>query len=198
MATAARTTAASRGRRRLPPAERRTQLLGAAAGAFAAEGYAETPVAVIAAAAGVTPRIVYQHFPSKAALYAAVLERVAGRLAAVFAVPTGRYGVDAAVLLREARADPEGFRVLWRHAARERQFQSVPDDCRARAVACARAGLAAFTPPEALDWAAPAVVGYLLESVLTWIEHGHSPDDDRFVRATNAALAAGVRAWAAD
>jgi AcrR family transcriptional regulator len=187
-----------RARRRLSPSARRAQVLDAAARAFASAGYAGTSITAVAHAAEVTPRILYRHFASKAELYEAMLERVAARLTVAFAAPTGRYGVDVAELLHTARADTDGFRVLWRHAAREPEFRAVADRCRAAAVACARAGLAAWTPHDALDWAAPAVVGYELEAILTWIEFGHPADDARFVRATRASLAAGVRAWAAD
>lgn len=182
-------------RRRLAPEARRAQLLDAAARAFVAEGYTGTSMARISNVAGVTPRIVYKHFPSKAVLYRAVLTRTADRLAEVFARPVGRYGVATEVLLAAGRADTDGFQVLWRHAVHEREFLDVVDGVRARAVACARAGLESWTPASALDWAARAVVGYQLESVLTWLEYGQAEYDDRFVRATNAALSAGVRAW---
>ena len=185
-------------RRRLAPEARRAQILDAAARAFVAEGYTGTSMATISAVAGVTPRIVYKHYSSKAVLYRAVLTRTAERLGDVFARPVGRYGVATAVLLAAGRADTDGFRVLWRHAVHEREFHDVVADVRARAVACARAGLESWTPDDALDWAARAVVSYQLESVLNWLEYGQSEHDDRFVRATNAALSAGVRAWSAD
>jgi hypothetical protein len=51
-------------------------------------------------------------------------------------------------------------------------------------------------PREHLEWAAHAVVGYLVEAVLNWLEFGDPARDDRFVAATNQALRAGVRAWA--
>ena len=89
-------------------------------------------------------------------------------------------------------------RRVFQEALEQAEFRTVADDCRAAAVACARAGLADWTPRDALDWAAPAVVGYELEAVLTWLEFGRPADDARFVRATRASLAAGVRAWAAD
>ena len=186
-------------RRRLAPEARRAQLLDAAARAFVAEGYLGTSMATISEVAGVTPRIVYKHFPSKAVLYRAVLTRTADRLTTgVFARPVGRYGVATAVLLAAGRADTDGFRVLWRHAVHEREFLDVVEGVRGSAVACARAGLESWTPGDALDWAARAVVGYQLESVLTWLEYGQVEHDDRFVRATDAALSAGVRAWSAD
>ena len=185
-------------RRRLAPDERRAQIVDAAALAFVSEGYAGTSVAAVARSAGVTPRIVYRHFTSKDAVYRAVLDRVIERLDVVFDQPTGRYGLDPAPLLEAGRADSVGFRILWRHAAREREFQAVEQACRDQAVECARAGLASWTPAAALDWAARAVVGYELEAVLTWLEFGEPAEDARFVRATRAALASGVAAWASD
>lgn len=185
-------------RTRLPATARRTQLVEAGTRAFADAGYGATSIAAIAASAGVTPRIVYQHFPSKSALYGAVLDRVAHNLDRVFAVPNGRYGIDIEALLAVARADRDGFRVLWRHAAREPQFHEVAAECRRHAVACARAGLSSWTPPDAIEWSAHAVVGYLLEAVLTWIDFGRPAADARFVRATRASLSAGVRAWASE
>lgn len=185
-------------KRRLAPDERRAQIIDAAALAFVAEGYTGTSVAAVARCAGVTPRIVYRHFASKDAVYRAVLEGVTERLDVVFAQPTGRYGLDLASLLQAGRIDPVGFRILWRHAAREREFWAVEQACRDQAVECARAGLVSWTPPAALDWAARAVVGYELEAVLNWLEFGEPAEDARFVRATQAALASGVAAWASD
>ena len=188
----------STSRRRLAPVERRAQILDAAAGVFAAGGYSSTSIASVAAAAGVTPRILYRHFASKDALYRAVLEHSLTRLTAVFATPVGRYGVDPALLLEAGRADREGFRALWRHAVHEEPYRALAERCRADAVECARRGLAPWTPSDAVDWAARAVVGYELEAVLNWLDFGRPADDERFVRATRASLAAGVRAWSAD
>jgi AcrR family transcriptional regulator len=154
-----------------------------------------TSVVSIAASADVSVRIVYRHFRSKEALYRAVIERSAALLAPVFDQPVGPYGLDTRTLLAAGRADIAGFRVLWRHTVREREFADVADRLRARAVACARAGLESWTPPAALDWAAAAVVGYQVEAVVTWLEHGRPEEDARFVKATRAALRAGVRAW---
>ena len=185
-------------RRRLGPAARRAQVLAAATVVFADRGFTSTSIAAVAGAAGVTPRILYRHFASKDALYRAVLDRSLARLVGVFAVPAGRYGVDPALLLEAGRADADGFRVLWRHAVHEEPYRDVAERCRADAVGCARRGLATWTPPDALDWAARAVVGYELEAVLNWLDFGRAADDARFARATRAALAAGVRAWSAD
>jgi AcrR family transcriptional regulator len=62
-------------RRRLPKAERRRLIEEAASRLFAEHGYAETRLDDIAAAAGVTKQLLYQHFPSKKALHLALLAK---------------------------------------------------------------------------------------------------------------------------
>jgi AcrR family transcriptional regulator len=54
---------------RLPAAERRRQLLEVALSKFSKRGFHETSMNDLAAAAGVTKPVLYQHFPSKNALY---------------------------------------------------------------------------------------------------------------------------------
>ncbi len=65
---------------RLPAAERRKQLLGVARRVFARHGYRGASMESIAEAAGVTKPVLYQHFSSKHALYASLLESDIGEL----------------------------------------------------------------------------------------------------------------------
>lgn len=78
-------------RRRLPRAERRLVIEDAAAELFADQGYAGTRLEDIAAAAGVTKQLLYQHFRSKDELYLSLLARyrdeILGRLAAGMSRP---------------------------------------------------------------------------------------------------------------
>jgi AcrR family transcriptional regulator len=69
-------------RRRLPAAERREMILDAAAGIFARAGYRATKVSDVAALVGVTEPVIFQNFGSKAALFAAVVERAAAQVRA--------------------------------------------------------------------------------------------------------------------
>jgi AcrR family transcriptional regulator len=69
---------------RLPAAERRAQLLEVACRMFAADGYTGASMEAIAEAAGVTKPVLYQHFPSKHALYADLLAIELGRLETAF------------------------------------------------------------------------------------------------------------------
>lgn len=72
---------------RLPASDRRRQLLEAALDLFAQKGFNGTTTKEIAAAAGVTEAIIFRHFPSKQALYSAVLDakHESGEIAAVVA-----------------------------------------------------------------------------------------------------------------
>jgi AcrR family transcriptional regulator len=67
--------AAKTPRRRLPKAERRRVIEGAASALFAERGYAGTRLEDIAAAAGVTKQLLYQHFSSKKELHMALLAK---------------------------------------------------------------------------------------------------------------------------
>src|SRR5919201_486146 len=67
---------------RLPAEQRRRQLLAVACDVFAAGGFHATAMDDIAAAAGVTKPVLYQHFPSKRALYLELLEDVGRQLIA--------------------------------------------------------------------------------------------------------------------
>ena len=64
-------------RTRLPAAERRETILRAAAEVFAQAGYRAGKVSDVAALVGVTEPVIFQNFGSKAALFAAVVERAA-------------------------------------------------------------------------------------------------------------------------
>ncbi|MGO1569145.1 MAG: TetR/AcrR family transcriptional regulator [Brachybacterium sp.] len=62
---------------RMPRAQRRTQLLELATRVFTDKGFQSTSMDDIAAAAGVTKPVLYQHFDSKESLYVEVLDIIA-------------------------------------------------------------------------------------------------------------------------
>jgi AcrR family transcriptional regulator len=66
----------SSARRRLSAEDRRATILDAAIRSFAAAGFDGTSMDAVAAKAGVTKPVIYDHFPSKAALFMSVLEAV--------------------------------------------------------------------------------------------------------------------------
>jgi AcrR family transcriptional regulator len=67
-------------RTRLPAAERRETILHAATEVFAQAGYRAARVSDVANRVGVTEPVIFQNFGSKAALFAAVLERAAAEI----------------------------------------------------------------------------------------------------------------------
>ncbi|MFI5976284.1 TetR/AcrR family transcriptional regulator [Streptomyces sp. NPDC051452] len=69
-------------RRRLSPADRRAQLLTVGARLFAAHPYADVLMDEVAEQAGVSRALLYRHFPSKHALFAAVYQQAADQLLA--------------------------------------------------------------------------------------------------------------------
>jgi AcrR family transcriptional regulator len=182
----------------LPRADRAASILRGAATAFARAGFAATSMEDVAAASGITKLIVYRHFESKEELYRAVLTRVSDRLAENFAgaLESERPGgVGARSLLATAREDPDGFVLLWRHAAREPQFADYAAAQRAQAVAVARS-LRGPDGDEVFErWAAEAIVSWLVESVLAWLEVGDPARDEEFLTRVADGLRAMRVAW---
>jgi TetR/AcrR family transcriptional regulator len=67
-------------RKRLTAAERKPQILRSAIRAMARSNYRTTSIAEIAAEAGITEPAVYRYFPTKKALFIAILEDVGSRV----------------------------------------------------------------------------------------------------------------------
>ncbi|MEV7615427.1 TetR/AcrR family transcriptional regulator [Streptomyces sp. NPDC089799] len=81
-------------RRRLTPADRRAQLLAVGARLFAAAPYDDVLMEDVAARAGVSRALLYKHFPSKHALFAAVYGQAADRLLEATRLDPGATLVD--------------------------------------------------------------------------------------------------------
>ncbi len=175
--------------------ERQASILRAAASVFAHAGYAATSMDDVAVAAGVTRLIVYRNFESKEGLYRSVLERVSVRLRDEFIAGLERLeqGFVVRSLLTVAREDPDGFRLLWVHAAREPQFADYAREYRAGAVGAADELIGrAIADRVFRRWATNALVGMLVESVLAWLDEGDPRRDDEFVAVATAGLRAMV------
>lgn len=98
-------------RTRLPAAERRETILRAATEVFAQTGYRTAKVSDVAARTGVTEPVIFQNFGSKAALFAAVLERAAGEIRAALDDLAGGHGPASGMLahiLSQPLAGPPG------------------------------------------------------------------------------------------
>lgn len=164
--------------RRMRRAERREQILDAATRAFSRSGYAATSLDDVTGEAGITRVLLYRHFESKQALYRAILVRACTRLAET--VGTDHFDAGSIpALLRAASADPDGFRLLFRHAAREPDFRDLTDTVTASSADTARRNLAARLPKGPwLDWAARVVPAFTIEAVIAWLDAGQ-PDPDQ-------------------
>jgi AcrR family transcriptional regulator len=184
--------------RRLPRLERQASIVRAAARAFARAGFDGTSMDDVATEAGVTRLIVYRNFDSKNDLYRAVLEHTTGRLAAAFEHhrAAGRnFAVRA--LLEVARADPDGVRLLWLHAAHEPEFADHAAAFRAGVIAYARELLdPLIDDPRWRPWAARVVVDHLYDAVLTWLEVGAANRDEEFIALVSSGMRAMLNAWA--
>ena len=99
---------------RLPADERRQQLLAVARELFARTGFHDTSMDDIAEAAGVTKPVLYQHFPSKRALYVELLEDTGRRL-----LDRARRGDRAAPTSGRERVEA-GFRAYFQFAVGDR------------------------------------------------------------------------------
>jgi AcrR family transcriptional regulator len=179
--------------RRLRRAERREQLLAAATQAFARGGFAATSLDDIAEAAGISRVLLYRHIESKPDLYRTVLDRAVRRLAA--AVGTRDF-TDASIdaLLGAAAEDPDGFRLLFHHAAREPEFRQQMDRFRRGMVAVARRELAKVIPDRAwVQWAAQLAPVVAVEAVIAWLDAGQ-PNPDQAPDRIRHALAGVITA----
>jgi len=106
--------------RRLPADERRAQILREAARLFGSHGFNGTTTRDVATAVGITEAALYRYFPSKEAMYAAILdERMAASDLLEPALAAAAAGDDRAVftqlalaLLRSVDADPSILRLI--------------------------------------------------------------------------------------
>jgi AcrR family transcriptional regulator len=76
----------------MPADQRRQQLFEVARERFAHQGFHATSMDEIAEAAGVTKPVLYQHFPSKRALYVELLEETGRQLLSTLAEATAQAG----------------------------------------------------------------------------------------------------------
>jgi AcrR family transcriptional regulator len=167
--------------RRLPRAQRREQILEAATRAFARGGFAKTGLDAIAAEAGVTPVILYRHFASKADLYREVIESGHARLRAA----TGGQEFDDASIpafIRAAAADPDAFRLLYRHAAREAEFRDVIDTLVEGSAEITGRYLADIADERWRGWAARLLPTMTIDAVIAWLDAGQPDPDEAATR----------------
>ena len=108
---------------RMTGAERREQLISVARGLFAERGFEGTSVEEIAAQAGVSKPVVYEHFGGKEGLYAVVVDRevrtLLGGIGGSLTSGTERELIEQATLalLDYIESHTDGFRILARDSS---------------------------------------------------------------------------------
>jgi AcrR family transcriptional regulator len=176
-------------RRLLRRDERRAQLVGAAARAFLAGGFAASSLDDVAAEAGVTRMIIYRHFDSKSDLYRAVLLDTRQRIEARIGAPE-QFGPRALYnLVLAAQENPDGFRLLYRHARREPEFASYVDELNAAARDTADHWLREIiADPARRAWIASLLPALTFDAIVTWLDTGQPVGPGEVAAAVNAAM----------
>lgn len=186
-------------RSRLPRAERRAQLIRAAATAFLARGFDGTSMDDVAQQAGVSRLIVYRNFDSKSALYRGVLDSVLLDLAAQFAdvdIATVRDRGAVQMMLPVARRHPDAFRLLWRRATHEPDFADRAELFREQVVFYAHAILRDYLADgPLLEWAARTAGTHLVDGICHWLDLGEPAQDEEFAGLLMAGIRALAEAW---
>jgi len=160
--------------------QRREQLIQVARNLFAEHGVEATSVEEIAASAGVSKPIVYEHFGSKDGLYAVVVDREVQRLETAInqalSTPGARYREiierGALALLDYIDECPEGFRIISRDSSSTTgSFASILSDITMSAEDLLRPGLEkrGFDPKLAGPFG-QALVGLVAMAGQTWLE----------------------------
>jgi AcrR family transcriptional regulator len=133
----------------------------------------------IAAAAGVSRLLLYRDFAGKRELFLAVLERTRRRLDEL--VPREASNDALRALVRAARADPDGFLLLNRHAPQEPEFEEIAAEWADASVREAEEQLRPIEPdPVMRRWAAQTVVATTNVAIMAWLEYGDPERDDEF------------------
>jgi AcrR family transcriptional regulator len=120
----------------------RERILESAMAAFAQRGYEGASMAPIAARAGVTKSVIYDHFASKAELHKALVEHHARKLQeAVARAVEAKAGADSRARLRAGvdayfrfvEANPEAWALLLRDPPSDPQLREFHSDLQRRA-----------------------------------------------------------------
>jgi len=186
----------SSSRKLMPRGQRRAQLIRAAATAFAQEGYAATGLEDVALQAGVTRAIIYRHFASKHELYLAVLDDTQDRLRSHVGSPDTYTADTVEKLVAAACENPDGFRLLFRHAQHEPEFAEAIAERSRLAARITETYLREARPDQRQRrWLAELIPKLAIELTLSWLEADRPTSEAQLVaaiRAVTQALSAGT------
>ena len=188
-------------RERLSAEKRRELIEASASEVFAERGYRDGSVAEIARRAGVSPPIVYDHFPSKAGLYRHLLERHFADLRQVWRdnlpgpEPAGeRIGRAVDAWFAYAEEHPFAGRLLFRESIADPEVRAIHEEVAGASREEVMPLLAAEPGAERLTGAAATgmeMVWVVLRGVLQglaiwWADHPEVPREQVVATAMNA------------
>jgi AcrR family transcriptional regulator len=155
--------------------ERRKAIIQGAAHAFVEHGYEATGLDEIAREAGVSRVLLYRHFDSKKALYRAILEDFRSQLPLPApgsnAVQSGAERLNG--LIHAAQADPDGFRLTFRHAPREPEFRSYFEEVQALRFSYLEHNMQELIPnKQQRNFVTTLLRDIVTDTLLTWIDAG--------------------------
>ncbi len=207
------------GRRRLTADERRGLIEAAACDLFAARGFRGASIEEIARSSGVTPPVVYDHFPSKLDLYRSLLETHFAELRAVWGEefpgddpPATRAARSLDAWFAYVEANPAASRLLFRQPAGDSKAEAVHAEVSAGSRAAVMKlfaaepgaeGLTGSLAEEGLEMAWVVLRGVLQGLALWWVEHPEVPRERVVATAMNSLWigferAAAGEAWSPD
>jgi len=173
-------------KKRLPASERRELILAAAKKLFSASGYAATSIDDIAAAAGVTKPVVYDHFSSKQSLYFALMRRLrdellgaaAASLSSAAATPRDRFHRAIETFFQQVKRDPAIVSVLFVQSRTEPDLSREWGRLQAEAMANLKPLARAL---------APGLHPWQLDVAVSFLHHGLNASAEAWPRSASPA-----------
>ncbi len=176
-------------RRRMTAAERRDQLIDVARVAFAEKGFDGTSIEEIAARAGVSKPVIYEHFGGKEGLYAVVVDREVSTLLHALRAAIGDPTAGSRRLLERGtlalldyiESCPEGFQIIMRDSSESggSGFASILNDVimRVEGVLIPRFESRGFDP-KAVSLIAQALTGLVAMTGQWWLDNPEFTKDE--------------------
>ncbi len=195
-----RLSASTPPRRRLSAPERRARIEAAATTLIGQRGYGVASIDAIAAAAGITAPVLYEHFPSKPALYEAVLQSHFANLRAIWRTRIGDRLAASSVAdsvdawFSYVEENPDAARLLFREpapgeaAAIHRAVSAESRELVLGVLTATLEGRRLASTPENLEMTWVVLRGVLQGLALWWVDHP-PVSRDRVVAVAMSALA---------
>jgi AcrR family transcriptional regulator len=179
-------------RRRLSAEERRESILDAANNVFGERGFENVRIDDVAAAAGISKALIYEHFESKQELYGELMNRAAIDLLGVLVEAASAPGMEGALRMENAAA--AGFRWVQEHPHAFHMFvRDVTDpeiseaqDALRRGAVTAMADVMEMEPPDTragmarrqTEQIAEMIVGGWYALAEWWLRHPEVPKEE--------------------